>query len=75
MASEQEAQQHAVSLKLPAFSTSHPRFWFHQTKAQFALRQVTAGSTKFFYVVAALDQDSAQLVIDLLTEIINPTRS
>ena len=68
MASEQETQQHAVSLKLPEFWTSHPRVWFQQTEAQFALRQVTADNTKYFYVVAALDQDSAQRVIDLLED-------
>ena len=68
MASEQEMQQHAVSLKLPEFWTSHPRVWFQQTEAQFALRQVTADNPKYFYVVAALDQDSAQRVIDLLED-------
>ena len=60
MASEQEMQQHAVSLKSPEFWTSYPRVWFQQTEAQFALMQVTAGSTKYFYVVGALDQDSAE---------------
>ena len=68
MASEQETQQHAVSLKLPEFWTSHPRVWFLQTEAQFALRKVTADNTKYFYLVAALDQDSAQRVIDLLED-------
>ena len=68
MASEQETQQHAVSLKLPEFWISHPRVWFQQTEAQFALRQVTADNTKYFYVVAALDQDPAQRVIDFLKD-------
>ena len=68
MASEQETQQHAVSLKLPEFWASHPRVWFQQTEAQFSLRQATADNTKYFYVVAALDQDSAQRVIDLLED-------
>ena len=68
MTSEQETQQHAVSLKLPEFCTSHTMVWFQQTEAQFSLRQVTADNTKYFYVVAALDQDSAQRVIDLLED-------
>ena len=68
MASEQETQQHAVTLKLSEFWTSHPKVRFQQTEAQFALRQVTADNTKYFYVVAALDQDSAQRVIDLLED-------
>ena len=58
----------AVSLKLPEFWTSHLRVWFQQTEAQFALGQVTADNTKYFYLVAALDQDSAQRVIDLLED-------
>ena len=68
MASEQEMQQHTVSLKLPEFWTSHPRVWFQQTEAQFALRQVTADHTTYFYVVAAVDQDSVQRVVDLLKD-------
>ena len=68
MASEQETQQHAVSLKLPEFWTSHPRVWFQQTEAQFALRQVIADNTKYFYAIAASDQDSSQRVIDLLED-------
>ena len=55
-------------MKLPEFWTSRPRVWFQQTEAQFVLRQVTADNTKYFYVVAALDQDSAQRVIDLLED-------
>ena len=69
MASEQETQQHAISVKLPEFWTRHPRVWFQQTEAQFALRQFTADNTKYFYLVAALDQDSAQRVIGLLEDL------
>ena len=68
MASKQETQQHAVSLKLPGFWTIHPRVWFQQTEAQFALRQINANNTKYFYVVAILDQDSAQKVSDVLED-------
>ena len=66
MASKQETQQYAVSLKLPGFWTIHPRVWFQQTEAQFVLRQITADNMKYFYVVAALDQDFAQKVSDVL---------
>ena len=61
-----QQQQNAVSLKLPAFWTSQPKVWFQQSEAQFALRNITADDTKYYYVVAALDQDSAQRVIDFL---------
>ena len=56
----------AVSLKLPTFWTSSPEVWFSQTEAQFALRGITEDATKFYYVVAALDQDTASLVMDVL---------
>ena len=52
-----QQQQNAVSLKLPAFWTSQPKVWFQQSEAQFTLRNITADDTKYYYVVAALDQD------------------
>ena len=61
-----QPQQNAVSLKLPGFWTKQPKVWFQQSEAQFALRQITADVTKYYYVVAALDQDSTQRVIDFL---------
>ncbi len=60
------ATEHAVSLKLPIFWTSQPDVWFAQTEAQFALRGVTADDTKYFYVLAALDQNTATRLIDLI---------
>lgn len=60
------ANENAVSLKLPSFWTAQPRVWFRQTEAQFALRNVTADATKYYHVVASLDQDTAQRLIDLL---------
>ncbi len=46
---------HAVSLKLPTFLASRPDVWFQQTEAQFALRSITDSTTKFFYLLTALD--------------------
>lgn len=59
-------QQNAVSLKLPIFWTSQPQVWFEQAEAQFHIRQITADTTKYYYVVSALDQDTAGHVIDFL---------
>ncbi len=50
------ATKHAISLKLPTFWTSQPEVSFAQTEAQFALRGATA----------ALDQDTAMRLIDLI---------
>ena len=46
--------QNGVTLKLPFYWTSKPRVWFRQTETQFALRQITADETKYYYVVAAI---------------------
>ena len=48
------------------FSLKLPSFWATQTKTQFALRNITADVTKYYYVVSTLDQDTAQRFIDLL---------
>ena len=65
---QEQVQQNAVSLKLPTFWTNQLKVWFQQTVVQFALRQVTADKAEYFYVVAALDQDSAQTVNNFLEQ-------
>ena len=49
------AAVHAVSLKLPMFLASRPDVWFQQTEAQFALRNITDSTTKYYYLLTALD--------------------
>ena len=56
----------AVSLKLPEFWESSSSAWFAQTEAQFALRQITADETKYYYVVSALGSSTASRVVSLL---------
>lgn len=56
----------AVSLKLPSFWPQQPEVWFAQTEAQFAIRNITTDDTKYYYVVGALDQDTAGRVLHLL---------
>lgn len=46
---------HAVSLKLPTFLASRPDVWFQQTEAQFALRNITDSTTRYYYLLTALD--------------------
>ena len=58
----------AVALKLPAFWVDHPRVWLQQAEAQFALKNITADVTKYYYVVAALDQTTALRVVDILED-------
>ena len=59
-------EEQAVSLKLPTFWTSQPEVWFAQAEAQFELCKVTVDATKYFYVLAALDQPTAMRLIDLI---------
>ena len=59
-------ENNAVSLKLPVFWTTQPTVWFRQTEAQFQIRKITDDATKYFYVVAALDQSTASRLIDTL---------
>ena len=56
----------AVSIKLPPFYSSDPELWFTQVEAQNNTRSITQQDTKFWYVAAALSQDTAQEVRDVL---------
>ena len=60
------AHEHAVSLKLPPFWTTHPRSWFAQAEAQFVIRGIVTDDTKYYYILASLDQDTATRLLDLL---------
>lgn len=55
-----------VGVKLPAFWTEKPVLWFRQLEAQFELAKITTESTKFNYVLAALNKEDLNLVSDLL---------
>jgi len=57
----------AVAIKLPTFWTAQPTVWFAQAEAQFNIRNVTQDSTKYYYVVSALDQATAARVVDELS--------
>ena len=60
------ANENAVALKLLPFWISQPQVWFQQAEAQFALWNITADDTKYFYVVATLDQETASCRINFL---------
>lgn len=56
----------AVTVKLPTFWSSNPRAWFVQADAQFAIRNIKEDQTKYYYVIAALDQDTAVRCVEFL---------
>ena len=55
-----------VTVKLPTFWAAQPKVWFAQAEAQFKLRKITSDETMYFHVVAALDQETATRLIDLI---------
>jgi len=66
MGKEDEKEINAAAVKLPTFWSSNPRAWFVQAEAQFTLRQITADETKYAYIVASLDQQTATRCIAFL---------
>lgn len=62
----------AVAIKLPNFWNTQPAIWFTQAEAQFHIRKITDDTTKYYYIVAALDQGTASRMSD---ELSNPPDS
>lgn len=60
------SETNAVALKLPTFWTSKPALWFCSVEAQFNIRKIDKDETKYYYVVAALTDDMACAVSELL---------
>ena len=55
-----------ISVKLPTFWTNSPEVWFIQAEAQFENKTITASRTKLMHCVAALSQDVACSLLDLV---------
>lgn len=55
-----------VAVKPPPFWKTDPKVWFLQLEAQFELANITADSTKFNYVVSAVDTEILAQVMDIL---------
>ena len=58
----------AASVKLPEFWQSDPAAWFQHVEALFHLRRITEDDSRYFLVVAALDQHSTRRVMQLLRD-------
>ena len=68
MPNDQDTHEaNAVSIKLPTFWPQRAQIWFVQAEAQFTIKGITADVTKYSYVTASLDQDTATRVLDILT--------
>ncbi|KAK9876232.1 hypothetical protein WA026_012533 [Henosepilachna vigintioctopunctata] len=70
MNNENEAGQIArVSVKLPSMWRNNIKLWFAQVESNFEIAGITNDSTKFNYVVAAIDTDILSTVSDI---VLNP---
>ncbi|KFD47494.1 hypothetical protein M513_11655 [Trichuris suis] len=66
MTSQDSATVAGVAVKLPPFWPHAPKLWFAQAEAQFHLRGITSSLTQFYYTIAALPDNVAADVDDLL---------
>lgn len=56
----------SVSVKLPDFWKTDPAMWFAQAEAQFVLAGVTRDDTKFYHIIAKVDQTVLCHISDLV---------
>ena len=60
-------ETNAVAIKLPTFWAQQPEVWFLQAEAQFHIRKIKDDTTKYYHVLAALDQETSGRVLDTLS--------
>jgi hypothetical protein len=53
-------------VKLPSFWPSNPAAWFANAEGQFALRNITCQRIKYYNTLAALSEDTVNLIADLI---------
>lgn len=58
----------SVAVKLPDFWRNDPAMWFAQAEAQFALSGVVRDHTKFYHIVAKVDQGIICHISDLVAD-------
>lgn len=57
----------AVTVKLPPFYRNNCEYWINQCQAQFAVRNITAQLTKFYYCVSVIDEGTALHIEDIVS--------
>lgn len=63
-----DSELNRISVKPPNFWKNKPKLWFIQLEAQFANSSIIQDLTKYNTVVAALDENVLDFVIDILTD-------
>ncbi|KAM9391553.1 uncharacterized protein KZ484_003063 [Pholidichthys leucotaenia] len=66
------SQANATTVQLPDFWQNNPHSWFNAVEAQFNLQGISVDVTKFYHIVAKLDNNTAQHVESLIDQ---PTES
>lgn len=56
-----------VGIRVPPFWPEEPEIWFAQIEGQFSLSNITADTTKFYYVTSHLDPQYSKEVKDIIT--------
>lgn len=62
----QSAHIERVAIKPPPFWRTSPKLWFSHLEAQFVTGSIISDETKYYYVVAALDEQMLKLVSDIV---------
>lgn len=62
-----EANVYKVGVKIPPFWPEEPALWFAQIEGQFMITGITSDTTRFYHVIAHLDQQYASEVKDIIT--------
>uniref|UniRef100_A0A0L8GN52 DUF7041 domain-containing protein n=1 Tax=Octopus bimaculoides TaxID=37653 RepID=A0A0L8GN52_OCTBM len=62
------ASNHTTVLKLPQFWLRRDELGSTQVEAQFNVHKITSGLTKYSYTAAALEEDMATRVLDILIQ-------
>ena len=66
MTAVNEDSRSCSGLKLSTFWPDSAEVWFAQADAQFEIRSISSSRSKFYHAVAALPQDVAGQVLDLI---------
>lgn len=56
-----------VGIRVPPFWPEEPELWFSQIEGQFVISNITADTTKFYYVTSHLDPQYSKEVKDIIT--------
>ena len=59
----------AVALKFSPFWSESAEVWFAQAEAQFNIKGVSSSTTKFYHCVAAMSQEVASQLLDLIASL------